>query len=58
MESWWNISLKQFKIRKINNNLVFNEKKNLQYKGSSFNGIAPSNALIGSWWNHNILNQK
>ena len=38
------------------NDLVLNEKKKIyNIKGSSFNGIAPSNALVGNWWNHSIL---
>ena len=36
--------------------LVFDDiKKIYTVKGSSFNGKAPSNAVIGNWWNHNIL---
>tara|TARA_B100001057_G_C22841737_1_gene947363 strand:- start:699 stop:1292 length:594 start_codon:yes stop_codon:yes gene_type:complete len=38
------------------NDLTFNEKNKIyNIKGSSFNGIAPSDALVGNWWNHNIL---
>tara|TARA_B100001559_G_scaffold319836_1_gene330243 strand:- start:309 stop:902 length:594 start_codon:yes stop_codon:yes gene_type:complete len=38
------------------NNLALDEKKKIyNIKGSSFNGVAPLNALIGNWWNHNIL---
>jgi len=38
------------------NDLALNEKKKIyNIKGSSFNGNAPSHALIGNWWNHNIL---
>ena len=40
---WYNCDLKNF-LNKIYN-----------IKGSSFSGIAPYNALIGNWWNHNIL---
>ena len=61
-ETYKNGKLVEYKSKTIQNkknkynNLVFNEKKKIyNIKGSSFNGIAPSNALIGSWWNHNIL---
>ena len=38
------------------NDLILNEKNKIyNIKGSSFSGIAPYNALIGNWWNHNIL---
>ena len=38
------------------NDLTLNEKKKIyNIEGSSFNGIAPSDALVGNWWNHNIL---
>ena len=38
------------------NDLTFNEKNKIyNIKGSSFSGIAPSDALVGNWWNHNIL---
>mgnify|MGYP001262447499 CR=1 FL=1 len=30
-------------------------KKIYSIEGSSFSGKAPSNAVIGNWWNHNIL---
>ena len=36
--------------------MVFdNSKKIFNIKGSSFNGKAPSDAVVGNWWNHNIL---
>ena len=61
-ETYKNGKLVEYKSKTIQNkknkynNLLFNEKKKIyNIKGSSFNGIAPSNALIGSWWNHNIL---
>ena len=41
------------------NNLTFNENEKVyNVNGSSFNGIAPSDAVIGNWWNHNILSSK
>ena len=41
------------------NDLTFNEKNKIyNIKGSSFSGIAPSDALVGNWWNHNILQSK
>ena len=37
-------------------NLIFDESAKIySIKGSSFSGKAPSNAVIGNWWNHNIL---
>ena len=37
-------------------NLVFDDAKKIySIEGSSFSGKAPSNAVIGNWWNHNIL---
>ena len=35
-----------------------NDKKIYNIRGSSFNGEAPSSAVIGNWWNHNILQSK
>ena len=38
------------------NDLILNEKNKIyNIKGSSFSGTAPSDALVGNWWNHNIL---
>ena len=38
------------------NDLILNEKNKIyNIKGSSFSGIAPYDALVGNWWNHNIL---
>jgi hypothetical protein len=37
-------------------NLIFDEKNdNFNIKGSSYSGKALSNNIIGSWWNHKIL---
>ena len=33
-------------------------EKNFRIKGSSYNGQAPREAVIGNWWNHNILQSK
>ena len=42
--------------KKKYNNSSFNKVKNIyNIKGSSFYGEAPSSAVIGNWWNHNIL---
>ena len=30
-------------------------RKTFEIKGSSFNGSAPSTAIVGNWWNHSIL---
>ena len=61
-ETYKNGKLVKYKYRTIQNkkikynNLTLNEKKKIyDIKGSSFRGMAPSNALIGNWWNHNIL---
>ena len=37
-------------------NLIFNEdKKKFDIKGSSYNGEALTDNVIGNWWNHKIL---
>ena len=37
-------------------NLVFDKNKNeFNIKGSSYNGKASKNSIIGNWWNHKIL---
>ena len=45
----------QNKKKKYNELILEENKKNFKIKGSSYNGNAPSTALIGNWWNHNIL---
>ncbi len=36
--------------------LVLNEdEKTFEINGSSFKGALPSNALVGNWWNHSVL---
>ena len=61
-ETYKNGKLVKYKSETIQNkkkkysNLVFdNSKKIFNIKGSSFSGKAPSNAVVGNWWNHNIL---
>ena len=56
-ETYKNGKLVKYKSRTIQNkkikynNLTLNEKKKIyDIKGSSFRGMAPSNALIGNWW--------
>ncbi len=45
--------------KKKYNDLIYDESKNVyNINGSSFKGIAPSNAVVGNWWNHNILQSK
>ena len=63
-------SYKNGKLIKFKSNTIQNKKKKYNYsvlskdkqiyniKGSSFNGEAPSTAVIGNWWNHNILQSK
>jgi len=64
-ETYKNGKLIKFKSRTIQNkknkynDLIFDEKEKIyNIKGSSFSGKAPSNAVIGNWWNHNILQSK
>ena len=45
----------QNKKKKYNELILEENKRNFKIKGSSYNGNAPSTALIGNWWNHNIL---
>ena len=45
----------QNKKNKFNNLFLDEDKKFYQIKGSSFTGKAPSTAVLGNWWNHNIL---
>ena len=63
-------SYKNGKLIKFESNTIQNNKKKYNYsvfskdkkiyniKGSSFNGEAPSSAVVGNWWNHNILQSK
>ena len=48
----------QNKKKKYNYSVFSKDKKIYNIKGSSFNGEAPSNAVVGNWWNHNILQSK
>ena len=61
-ETYKNGKLMKYKSRttqnkkKKYNDLFFDEKNKIyKIKGSSFTGTAPSNVVIGNWWNHNIL---
>tara|TARA_Y100000813_G_scaffold193051_1_gene171886 strand:+ start:246 stop:839 length:594 start_codon:yes stop_codon:yes gene_type:complete len=61
-ETYRNKKLVKYQSRTIQNkkkkynDLILDEKdKVYKINGSSFTGITTSNALIGSWWNHNIL---
>ena len=61
-ETYKNGNLVKYKSRTIQNKknkynyLEFNEEKKIyNIKGSSYVGPVSSDALIGSWWNHNIL---
>ena len=61
-ETYKNGKLVKYKSRTIQNkktkytDLTYSEKNKIyNIKGSSFSGIAPSDALVGNWWNHNIL---
>ena len=48
----------QNKKKKYNYSVFSNDKKIYDIRGSSFKGEAPSSAVIGNWWNHNILQSK
>ena len=61
-ETFKNGKLLKYKSRTIQNkkrkfnDLIFDERQKIYLiEGSSFNGKAPSKAVIGNWWNHNIL---
>ena len=45
----------QNKKKKYNELILEEDKKNFKIMGSSFKGNVPSTALVGNWWNHNIL---
>ena len=45
----------QNKKKKYNELILEEDKKNFKIIGSSFKGNVPSTALVGNWWNHNIL---
>ena len=45
----------QNKKKKYNELILDEDKKTFKINGSSFNGNQPSTALVGNWWNHNIL---
>ena len=64
-ETYKNGNLVKYKSRTIQNkknkynDLEFNEEKKIyNIKGSSYIGPVSSDALIGNWWNHNILQSK
>ena len=44
-------SYKNGKLIKFQSNTIQNKKK-------KYNGEAPSSAVVGNWWNHNILQSK
>ena len=45
----------QNRKKKYNELILEEDKKNFKIIGSSFKGNVPSTALVGNWWNHNIL---
>ena len=45
----------QNKKKKYNELVLDENKKTFKINGSSFYGNLPSTALVGNWWNHNIL---
>ena len=46
----------QNKKKKFNSLVLDRDRKFYKIKGSSFTGKAPLTAVVGHWWNHNILN--
>ena len=48
----------QNKKKKYNKLILDENKKTFKINGSSFNGNVTSTALVGNWWNHNILQSK
>ena len=45
--------------KKKYNTLIYDENEKVyNIDGSSFKGTAPPNALVGNWWNHNIIQSK
>jgi len=63
-EIYKNGQLLEFKSRTIQNdkkkhvNLKFNENKNIyEIDGSSYKGKTENSSIIGSWWNHEIINK-
>ena len=45
----------QNKKKKYNKLVLDDNKKTFEINGSSFKGALPSTALVGSWWNHSVL---
>ena len=45
----------QNKKKKYNKLVLDVDKKTFEINGSSFKGDLPSNALVGNWWNHSVL---
>ena len=63
-EIYKNGQLIEFKSKTTQNdkekyvNLKLNKKKNLfEVNGSSFNGDIEKTTIVGSWWNHEIINK-
>ena len=51
--------LKQIKIKKKYVNIKFNkDDDNLIIDGSSYKGNADKDFIVGTWWNHEIINSK
>ena len=48
----------QNKKKKYNYSVFSKDKKIYNINGSSFDGEAPASAVVGNWWNHNILQSK
>lgn len=62
LEIYQNGKLISFKSKTLQNdkkkyvNLKFNEQTNkFDIQGSSYNGIASTNSVVGNWWSHKIL---
>ena len=48
----------QNKKKKYSELILDEDKKTFKINGSSFNGNVTSAAIVGNWWNHNILQSK
>ena len=48
----------QNKKKKYNELILDEDKRTFKINGSSFNGNVTSTAIVGNWWNHNILQSK
>ena len=55
---WWHNNYRQNKKEKYVNISIDKKDKNLIIDGSSYKGKADKNIIIGTWWNHEIVQKK